>query len=191
MNAEGSCEPFSIDEVPWEHFSHGERFAIRFRMLGDYGGGSHLGVGLEVLEPGKRTYPAHYHMLEEEHVLVLEGTLGLRLGGRSYRLSAGDYVCFPAGQKAGHTLFNDGKEPCRYLIIGERNPHDVVVFTDSNSVRVHLLGEQYDRTKTMKWGDGEESGPRPPVSRAARRTEREGRGGTPSVGSRRRTRGRA
>ena len=43
----------------------------------------------------------------------------LRLGAFNYRMSAGDYVCFPVGQKAGHSLVNDGGAPCRYLVIGE------------------------------------------------------------------------
>lgn len=29
--------------------------------------------------PGKQSNPAHYHMLEEEHLLILEGQVTLRL----------------------------------------------------------------------------------------------------------------
>ena len=51
----------------------GDRFGIRFQRLGDFGGGSHVGVEIVVLEPGRQSYPSHYHLLEEEHLLVLEG----------------------------------------------------------------------------------------------------------------------
>ena len=156
VNADGAREPFPTEAVPWEEYSLGKRFGVRFRMLGDYGGGSHLGVGLEELGPGRRTYPAHFHLLEEEHLLILEGELVLRLGKARYTLKAGDYVCFPAGQKVGHSLENTGARVCRYLVIGERNPNEVIVFTDSGSVRVRLLGEQYRRSATMEWGEGEE-----------------------------------
>ncbi len=156
INADGVFEPFSTDDVPWEDYSRGERFGIRFRQLGEFGGGSHVGVCMEIIEPGKQSYPAHYHMLEEEHLLVLEGQVTLHLGDNSHEMSAGDYVCFPAGQKAGHTLVNNSKAPCRYVIIGERNPNDVIVYTDSGRVSVRLTGEGYRESATMDYWEGEE-----------------------------------
>ena len=156
-NADGLFEPFPVDRVPWEDYSRGDRFAVRFRQLGEYGGASHVGVCMEILDPGKQAYPAHYHMLEEEHLLILEGQVTLRLGDKSYDLSAGDYVCFPAGQKAGHALLNTGREPCRYLVIGERNPNDVIVYTDSGRVGVRLTGEGYRKSQTMDYWEGEDA----------------------------------
>jgi uncharacterized cupin superfamily protein len=139
-DVDGTLGPFPVEAVPWEESSEGERFGVRFRALGDFGGGTHVGVSMEVLDAGKQAYPAHYHMLEEEHLLVLEGSLSLRLGERSYRMSAGDYVCFRAGEALGHAMVNDGDVPCRYLIMGEREPHDVIVYTDSGRVGVRLTG---------------------------------------------------
>jgi uncharacterized cupin superfamily protein len=157
-NPDGIFEPFSIEHVPWQEFSHGTRFGTRFRELGQYGGGTHVGVCMEVLEPGRISNPAHYHMLEEEHLFVLEGSMTLGLGASICRMSAGDYVCFPAGQKAGHSLMNDGGAACRYLIIGERNPNDVIVYTDSGRVGVRLMGEGYRRSATMDYWAGEDTG---------------------------------
>ncbi len=156
INADGIYEPFSTETPPWEDHGKGQRFGIRFRELGEFGGGTHVGVCLEVLEPGKQSNPAHYHMLEEEHLLILEGKATLRLGERTYPMSAGDYVCFPAGQKAGHCLINHGSEPCRFLIIGERNPNDVMVYPDSDKVRVRALDENYRRSPRMDYWDGED-----------------------------------
>jgi len=155
INAEGFFEPFTVDDVPWEEFSHGTRFGMRTKQLGEFGGCSHVGVCLEELAPGRQTCPTHYHMLEEEHVYVLEGRMTLRLGSKSFELNSGSYVCFPAGQKAGHTLINDGDAPCRYLIIGERNSSEVVVYTDSGRVGVRLLGEGYRKSATMDYWEGE------------------------------------
>ena len=155
VNADGVFEPFSVDDVPLEEYSHGGRFATRFRPLGEFGGCSQVGVSMEELAPGKQAYPAHYHMLEEEHLLVLEGKAMLRLGEKSFELAAGSYVCFPAGQRAGHALINNGDAPCRYLIIGERNPHDVIMYTDSGRVGVRLTGEGYRKSATMEYWDGE------------------------------------
>jgi hypothetical protein len=75
VNADVVFEPFPIEDVPREVFSRRDRFDIRYRQVGDYGGGTRIGVGIEELEPGKQSCPAHYHMLEEEHLTMLDGAL--------------------------------------------------------------------------------------------------------------------
>ena len=94
-NAAGIFEPFRVEEAPVETFSHG-RFGSQYRQLSAFGGGSHVGVVMEELAPGQQSNMRHYHMLEEEHVLVLEGAMTLLLGEESHEMSAGSYVCFPA-----------------------------------------------------------------------------------------------
>jgi len=157
-NAEGIFEPFPITEVPWEEFSHGQRFGMRFQHLSSYGGGTQIGIANEVLAPGKQANPLHYHMLEEEHVFVLEGSLTVRLGEKTHILSAGHYVCFPAGQKVGHALFNHTSQPCRYLIIGNTHPHEVAVFPQTGRVDVKLMRQGYRGSATMDYWDDIDAG---------------------------------
>jgi uncharacterized cupin superfamily protein len=155
-------KPIHSDDVPWTAFDDVPNFNIRYKhlTLAAVGQGYHVGVAIEELPPGKRTAPAHYHMLEEEHVYILEGSLTLRLGAETHRMQAGDYVCFPAGQKAGHCLVNDGDAPCRYVILGENNPNEVAVYTDTNKVLVRALGRRalLDLGATRNYWDGEETG---------------------------------
>ncbi|HEY9101689.1 cupin domain-containing protein [Chitinimonas sp.] len=153
-NADGVFEPFHISEVPWQEFSRGERFGIRYQHLSTFGGGSQVGVAMEVLPPGKQANQAHYHMLEEEHLLVLEGSLTLQLGEVRHILGPGHYVCFPAGQKVGHALVNHTAEPCRYLVLGSNHPQDVAVHTDTGRVSVKLMGQGYDGAATRGYWDG-------------------------------------
>ena len=160
-NADGVYEPFRVADVPWEQFSRGERFAMRWQHLSKYGGGSQVGVAMEILPPGKQANQAHYHLLEEEHVMVLEGVLTLRLGEREHEMGPGHYVCFPAGQRVGHALVNRGEAPCRYLIIGSRHPHDVSVHTDTGRVGVKLLDEGYRGDATQGYWDGVDTGSTP------------------------------
>ena len=154
INADGTFEPFEISRVPMESFAHGDRFGMRFQCLSAFGGGKQITVCMEVPAPGKQANQAHYHLLEEEHVFILEGGLTLRLGEKTFELSPGHYVCFPAGQKAGHALINNTSEACRYLIMGNPQPHDVVVFTDSGRVSVRLTGESYRQSETMDYWEG-------------------------------------
>jgi uncharacterized cupin superfamily protein len=153
-NSDGLFEPFHIGRVPWEEFSRGDRFGMRYQHLSSFGGGSQISVAMEVLSPGKQANQLHYHMLEEEHLFVIEGSLTLTLGTKTYELSADHYVCFPAGQKVGHALFNHTSAPCRYLIFGNPNPHEVAVFPESGRVEVKLTGEGYRKSATMTYWEG-------------------------------------
>ena len=155
VGEDGVRLPFSVEDVPWEEYAHGERFGTRFRQLGEYGGCSHVGVCLEEIPPGRQAYVAHYHHLEEEQLLVLEGRPTLRLGERRIQMEPGGYVVFPAGQKVGHALVNETDEPVRYLIIGERDPNEVTVHTDTGRVGVRLTGAGYRMDESVDYWDGE------------------------------------
>lgn len=155
-------KPIPSDDVPWVEWSDVPRFAVRYRhltraLLGD---NYRVGVAIEELGPGKQSSPAHYHIFEEEHLYLLQGTLTLRIGADTYRMTAGDYVCFPAGQKAGHCLVNNSDATCRYVIVGERNPNEVAVYTDSNKVLVRALGRSsiFDLAAKRGYFDGENTG---------------------------------
>ena len=123
--------PIRESELAWETWLPGTKQEIRGKSLCDVGGRARVGVGLVELPPGSDTRPAHYHSLEEEHLYVLSGTAILRLRAEELELRQGDYVCFPAGQEIFHHLENRCDEPCRYLMIGERNPADRVVHEES------------------------------------------------------------
>ncbi len=109
-NTDGIFEPFVSEQVPWEEFNH-RQFGIRYQQLGKFGGGSKLGVCLEILEPGKQANQAHYHLSEEEHIYVLEGEMTLQLGEKQFLLKSGSYVCFPAGQSQAHSITNHSQAP--------------------------------------------------------------------------------
>jgi uncharacterized cupin superfamily protein len=155
-------KPISSLDIAWEEWSEGPRFGERYRHLSravtgeDY----RVGVAIEELEPGKQSTPAHYHIFEEEHVYILDGALTVRIGAGTHEMKAGDYVCFPAGQKAGHCLINNSGATCRYVIVGEHNPNEVAVYTDSKKVLVRALGRDaiLDLAATRGYWDGENTG---------------------------------
>ena len=99
-----------------------------------------------------------YHMAEEEHALILDGEVTLLLGDERLPLQAGDYVCFPAGQRTGHSFLNSGAGPCSYLMIGERNPNDVCVYADSNKVGIRALDTILDMSGVRDYLDGDRAG---------------------------------
>ena len=70
-------------------------------------GGEKLGCSLYEVPPGRRAWPYHYHLANEEAIYVLEGSGTLRIGGEEIRVSQGDYVALPASAQAAHQLVND------------------------------------------------------------------------------------
>jgi uncharacterized cupin superfamily protein len=162
MTSETPIKPIKSDAVPWTAFDDVPNFNIRYKHLtmAACGEDYHVGVAIEELPAGMRTAPAHYHMIEEEHLFILEGALTLRLGAERHPMKAGDYACFPAGQKAGHTLINEGDKPCRYVIVGENSPNEIAVYTDTNKVLVRALGRRalLDLAAVRNYWDGENTG---------------------------------
>ncbi|MBX3220715.1 MAG: cupin domain-containing protein [Labilithrix sp.] len=157
--------PIAIDSVPWEEFSHGVRFGNRFRVLSSTRGErrSKIGVSYEELPPGKQSVPFHYHLTEEEHIVALEGECTLRLGEARYALRAGDYVGFPAGQRAGHCLINETDKPFRFLMIGDHDDNEVAVYPDSGKVLIRGLDRAIVRDDNrLDYFDGENADEPPP-----------------------------
>ncbi|MGA2548795.1 MAG: cupin domain-containing protein [Burkholderiaceae bacterium] len=155
MDSPEHLKPVRIEDLPWKEWSEGERFGSRVRQLSPPGPEHHVGVIIEELPPGRQSCPVHYHLAEEEHVLMLEGSVTLRLGAQRYTLNAGDYVCFPAGQQAGHALINEGSAVCRYLVIGEHIASDVAVYPDSDKVYVRSLKAVFPRAAEVDYWKGE------------------------------------
>lgn len=155
--------PFAVESVPWEPWSEGEKFGGKVRVLARTRTEPRrlkIGVAIEELQPGKQSSPFHFHMVEEEHMLMLEGEATLRLGEERIRFRAGEFVSFPAGDPVGHCLVNESGAPCRYLIIGDHAPDDVCVYPDSNKIMVRALSriprdDVFDASATKDYWEGE------------------------------------
>jgi quercetin dioxygenase-like cupin family protein len=57
--------------------------------------------------------PVHTHRHEDEYSYVLEGRIGVELGGETFEASAGDLVLKPRG--VPHAFWNPTDEPARIL----------------------------------------------------------------------------
>lgn len=150
--------PIAIESVPWTEWSEGVRFGSRYRLLSDTRGADKrkIGVSYEELGPGKQSVPFHYHMIEEEHIIALEGEATLRLGEERFPIKAGDYVGFPAGQRVGHCLINESDKPFRFIMIGDRAENEVCVYPDSGKVMIYNLGRLILRDgESLDYWDGE------------------------------------
>src|SRR5829696_22534 len=103
---------------------------------GEHSDGEKLGCSLYEVPAGRRAWPYHYHLANEEAIYVLEGSGTLRIGGEEIRVSRGDYVALPARTQAAHQIVNDSGAVLRYLCFSTMVEPDVMVYPDSGKVGI-------------------------------------------------------
>lgn len=133
-------------------------FAFRRKRLGAAAGGKGIGASWFEIQPGKKAFPHHFHLANEEAVFVLEGEGVLRLGDEEHRLRAGDYVAFPPGPP-GHQIVNRGTVPLRYLALSTMREPEVAVYPDSKKIgvlsRTHGLTSVHRQDASVDYYEGE------------------------------------
>ena len=117
--------------------------AIESRWISEPGGLTQFGALIETLKPGTRSSISHWHLNEDEMILVLEGQVVLHEGPQKTVLKTGDAATFPANSPVGHFLENADTVAARYLVVGTRAPTDVITYPDHDRkcVRVRALSE--------------------------------------------------
>ena len=100
--------------------------AVRLtRTLGELVGLQRIGVHIVRLEPGRESTQFHYHDADEEFLYILEGRAIAEIGDDRFEVAAGDFMGF-ATPSLPHTLINTFDADLVYLMVGERNPNDIV-----------------------------------------------------------------
>jgi uncharacterized cupin superfamily protein len=111
----------------WKRLAVGERLAAE-----------RIGASLFELAPGQRTFPYHWHVIEEEWLIVLRGEPTLRDPSGERKLAAGDCVVFRRGPEGAHTIRNDTDGSVRLLLLSsdENSTGEIAVYPDSGKVGV-------------------------------------------------------
>jgi uncharacterized cupin superfamily protein len=99
-----------------------------------------LGISVDILAPGKRGCPYHFHHAQEEAFVVLEGEGQLRVAGELLALRAGDVVFIPPGPQYPHQIVNNSAAPLKYLSISTRETPEVVEYPDSGKYLATAAG---------------------------------------------------
>jgi uncharacterized cupin superfamily protein len=110
-------------------------FRGRRARLGRQAGSDKLGLSLWEVPPGEAAYPFHFHLAEEEIVVLLEGRPSLRTPAGWREMEEGEVACFRVGEDGAHQIVNRTEEPVRFLAFSNQQP-DVVVRPDSESLSV-------------------------------------------------------
>jgi uncharacterized cupin superfamily protein len=90
-----------------------------------------LGAGIDILPPGKRACPYHFHYAQEEMFVILEGEGTLRVAGEMIPIRAGDVIDIPPGPEYPHQIINTSDAPLKYLSISTQELPEVCEYPDS------------------------------------------------------------
>ncbi len=109
-------------------------FTCQRARIGRQAGAVRLGASLFEVPPGEAAYPFHYHLAEEELVVVLAGRPSLRTPSGWRELEEGEVLSFSEGEEGAHQVVNRSDERVRLLAISTAGQPDVVVQPDSGKV---------------------------------------------------------
>jgi uncharacterized cupin superfamily protein len=108
-------------------------FSCLRARLGRQAGSVRTGLSLWEVPPGEAAYPYHWHLVEEELVVVLQGEPSLRAPEGWRELEEGEVVAFPVGEDGAHQIVNRTDAPVRFLTFSNQQP-DLVVYPDSGKL---------------------------------------------------------
>jgi uncharacterized cupin superfamily protein len=109
-------------------------FEWRRALLAREAGGKHLGASLFELPPGEALFPMHYHLGNEELLIVVDGCPSLRTPEDERVLERGEVVVFPRGESGAHQVVNRSDAAVRILLLSEMNAPEVVIRPESGKV---------------------------------------------------------
>ncbi|MBF0289035.1 MAG: cupin domain-containing protein [SAR324 cluster bacterium] len=113
------------------------------KSLGDLTGLTGFGFHIVEIEPNFESTEYHVHHFEDECVYILEGEATVTIGKDKYKVYPGDFIGYRAGGKA-HTMYNDGKQTLRCIVVGQRLAHDVGDYPNLNKRLYRNEGMDWD-----------------------------------------------
>lgn len=125
----------SIYPEPYASMMQG-RSSLR---LGEAAGLTQFGVNLVMLESGAVSSLRHWHMAEDEFVMVTEGECVMVQDEGETVMRLGDCAGFPAGSTNGHHFLNRSDKVAKFLVIGSKAPREVATYSD-HDLKIEIEG---------------------------------------------------
>lgn len=121
----------NFNEVPLQDERRDPLYQSQAARLGTGTAAQKLGASVDIVAPGKRSCPYHFHYAQEEMFVVIEGQGTLRVAGQMLPIKTGDVVFIPPGPEYPHQLINTSDAPLKYLSISTRETPEVCEYPDS------------------------------------------------------------
>ena len=118
--------------VPMTPEGGSETFGAEVASIGRRLGLGALGAMYVSVAPGKRAFPFHNHLGNDEMFVILDGEGTYRFGDNEYPVSAGDVCGAPrGGPDTAHQLINTGTHTLRYIGVSTTQDPDIAEYPDS------------------------------------------------------------
>ncbi|MDG1431083.1 MAG: cupin domain-containing protein [Paracoccaceae bacterium] len=124
--------------------------------VGDAGGLTQFGANIVTLAPGSKSSMRHWHVTEDEFVMMIAGECTLIEDGGPTVMRAGDCATFKAGDENGHHFINETETDAQFLVVGTSNPNEIAYYSDFDvKVELHDKGASFTKRDGSPL-DGEE-----------------------------------
>ena len=147
----------NVDEVKLERQQRAPLYDTQCGGLSDGTAATKLGAGFDILAPGMRSCPYHYHLAQEEMFVILEGEGTLRVAGERVPIRAGDVIFIPPGPEYPHHIINTSAAPMKYLSISTQERPEICYYPDADKIGAFAKGHDVivRRTASLDYWDGE------------------------------------
>jgi len=152
----------NLEDLDFQDWGHGERFAARLGAIGPRIGARNLGYNLTILAPGKCAFPFHSHRVNEEMFFILEGDGEVRLGEDRHPIRSGDVIaCPPGGPETAHQIINSSESAeMKFLAVSTQLSPEVAEYPDSKKTGVmsQLPAGSDDKPRVLRFVVKEDTG---------------------------------
>jgi uncharacterized cupin superfamily protein len=127
----------NLADLQYRVTGRGEKFAAKVGDVGGRIGAGKLGYNVCVVPAGKRAWPRHNHIVNEEMFFVLEGKGEVIIGPDRYPIRQGDFIASPPGGAAtAHQIVNTSDADLKYIALSTKLAPEVVEYPDSKKFGV-------------------------------------------------------
>jgi uncharacterized cupin superfamily protein len=137
---------FRIPEFVWHTSSR----------LGNQVNSKYLGFDIRSLDPGKFSFPYHFHRAAEELFVILAGEATLRSPEGFQKVFQGDVIFFEEGPSGAHQLYNHSNSACMFVDIRTTKGIDVCEYPDSGKLSILPKLEVFENSSQTDYFTGEE-----------------------------------
>jgi uncharacterized cupin superfamily protein len=109
------------------------------------------------LDPGKFSFPYHFHRAAEELFIILSGEATLRSMQGFEKVTKGDIIFFEEGPTGAHQLHNHSGVPCVYVDLVTTSGIDVCEYPDSGKISILPYREIFETSSKVDYFKGEDS----------------------------------
>lgn len=147
-----------IEDIPARHKCEHEGYEYLRRRFLPFGEAKNTLVSVYEIPPGKSAYPYHFHHNNEETFYIISGNGLLKTPEGERKVSAGELIFFPTGERGAHKLTNCSEtENLVYIDFDVTHDVDITEYPDSGKIGIWGMGinELYPRSANVDYYEGE------------------------------------